>query len=58
MDNLGQLGAKKIQAKIMMRKQLSKYDRALSQFKKRKEVIGCKDRENIIKNQGVKKLVS
>ena len=56
MDNLGQLGAKKIQAKIMMRKQLSKYDRALSQFKKRKEVIGCK--ENIIKNQGVKKLVS
>ena len=57
MDNLGQLGAKKIQAKIMMRKQLSKYDRALSQFKK-KEVIGCEDRENIIKNQGVKKSVS
>ena len=38
MDNLSQLGGKKIQEKIMMRKQLNNYDGVLSKLKGNEEI--------------------
>ena len=47
MDSLGQLGAKKIQAKIMMRKQLNNYDGVLSQLKGTEQI----EMEDVDKNK-------
>ena len=49
MDNLSQLGGKKIEAKILMRKQLNNYDGVLCQLEGQEE-----DEENKAKNQKIK----